>query len=226
MIEIDPAELLEEFDHCWDRNDIPPPVPRPVDSSPPRMTAGEMWRAVRGSLPALSKTAWGSVAALGVAIGLVWFGYSFIPDFPKTTVAEMPTVNEEEVVTPTTVDAEAAQELPEDSVVPAKEEIAPEEQVVPVKADKKGAMNSEQVLEFKVSEAVRVRMEFDGSKTTTKELKPDTYRYTFDSSAEFLIFDASALDISYNGRPIGSLGQKGRVRRISFKASPDTSLNF
>lgn len=78
--------------------------------------------------------------------------------------------------------------------------------------------NGEQVLELTVTEPVRIRMDVDKSAGVTKELKPDTYRLTFNHKADMLIYNASAVKISFNGKQLGSLGSKGRVRRLSFQA--------
>lgn len=79
----------------------------------------------------------------------------------------------------------------------------------------------EQVLELKVTQPVRIKIATDKDGMVTKELKPDTYRFRFEDSADLLIYDAAALDVSFNGRSLGPLGNKGRVRRFTFEAKPD-----
>jgi cytoskeleton protein RodZ len=107
----------------------------------------------------------------------------------------------------------AAAEIPATAASPAATEVA----VAPAAPASGG-----QVLELLVSEPVRVRMDVDAGESVVKELTPDTYRFTFTDKADMLIYDAGAVKISFNGRPLGSLGSKGRVRRISFQAaSPD-----
>lgn len=84
-----------------------------------------------------------------------------------------------------------------------------------------------QSLEITVTSPVRVRMALDSGESEVKELKPDTYKLTFSDQANLLIYDASALKISYNGRTLGELGGKGRVRRLSFRAQKaDGSAQF
>lgn len=78
----------------------------------------------------------------------------------------------------------------------------------------------DQYLELTVTEPVRVRLDVDGGQTVTKELTPDTYKFNFVSRADVMVYDAAALKISFNGRSLGSLGSKGRVRRLSFEAAP------
>lgn len=71
-----------------------------------------------------------------------------------------------------------------------------------------------------VSQPVKIKVGTDAEKQVARDLKPDTYEFTFNKQADFLIYDASAVTVSFNGRPVGSLGGKGRIRRVSF-ASPD-----
>lgn len=78
----------------------------------------------------------------------------------------------------------------------------------------------EQVLELVVTAPVRIRLDADRQATVTKELSPDTYRFTFGSKADLMVYDAGALTVLFNGKSLGSLGSKGRVRRLSFQAEP------
>jgi len=85
-----------------------------------------------------------------------------------------------------------------------------------------GAGETDQVLELTVTEPVRIRLDVDQNPPVTKELKPDTYRFTFLQKADMMIYDAAAVKISFNGHPLGVLGNKGRIRRISFQAKPQS----
>lgn len=76
----------------------------------------------------------------------------------------------------------------------------------------------QQVIELVVSEPVRIRLDADQQPSLTKELTPDTYRFTFGSKADLMIYDAAALKVLFNGKSLGSLGHKGRIRRLSFQA--------
>lgn len=67
-----------------------------------------------------------------------------------------------------------------------------------------------------VKEPVDVRIRIDGGSFTRRRLEVKRYEYTFEKQADFMIYDAAAVDISLNGKPIGPLGSKGRKRRISF----------
>ncbi len=128
---------------------------------------------------------------------------------PAAVVAESAPAAEENAK-PAAVVAESA---------PASAEAKPEASV-PVPA---GA----QSLEITVTRAVRVRVALDSGQSETKELKPDTYKLTFSDQANLLIYDAAALSISYNGRTLGDLGGKGRIRRLSFRAQkPEGAAPF
>jgi hypothetical protein len=84
------------------------------------------------------------------------------------------------------------------------------------------AASGAQTLEIVVSEPVRIKLDVDGGPPVTKELTPDTYKFTFTDHADMMVYDAGAVKISFNGRSLGSLGNKGRVRRLSFQAqAPD-----
>jgi cytoskeletal protein RodZ len=78
--------------------------------------------------------------------------------------------------------------------------------------------DGQQVLELVVSEPVRIRLDTDQQPSVTKELLPDTYRFTFGSKADLMVYDAAALKVLFNGKSLGSLGSKGRIRRLSFQA--------
>lgn len=132
---------------------------------------------------------------------------------------------------PEAVAAETAPQAPADATpeLVAKPEAAPATSQPSAAANPKSgsamqpaAASSEQVLEMTVSESVRIKLDVDGGDTVTKELAPDTYRFTFKAKADVMIYDAGAVKMSFNGRPLGSLGTKGRVRRLSFDATSPT----
>jgi hypothetical protein len=81
----------------------------------------------------------------------------------------------------------------------------------------------EQVLELKVSGDVELRLTLDGKKMSETTFTPDSYRFTFNERAELFILDASQVDVIYNGRSLGVLGNKGRKRRIFFQAKASSS---
>jgi len=142
------------------------------------------------------------------------------PDL-ATVVAEEPTA----VAAPTVTEAPAVVPAGAVAVPVAAEPVqsAPEAQTAPVPA---AAGAGEQVLEFVVTEPVRVRLDMDDGQSQTRELAPQTYRFSFKDQADLLIYDAAALKISFNGRALGPLGNKGRVRRLSFRAGPPNEQNL
>jgi cytoskeletal protein RodZ len=81
----------------------------------------------------------------------------------------------------------------------------------------------EQVLEMKVANPVEIRLTIDGKKIENTWYKSDSYRFTFNSSAELYLLDASEVDVVYNGTSLGVLGAKGRKRRIYFQAKASSS---
>lgn len=82
--------------------------------------------------------------------------------------------------------------------------------------------NGAQEITLVVVEAVKVKFGLDGAPMKVIELKPETYRYQFKDRADLLVYDAGSLSIRFNGKDLGALGQKGRIRRLSFKADQDS----
>lgn len=148
------------------------------------------------------------------------------PDL-ATVVAEEPTP----AAAPTVTEAPAVVPAGAVSVPVAAEPVAsaPIAETAPVPASEAPQVASgsgDQVLELVVTEPVRVRMDMDDGQSQTRELAPQTYRFSFKDQADLLIYDAAALKISFNGRSLGTLGNKGRVRRLSFRAGPPNEQNL
>lgn len=80
------------------------------------------------------------------------------------------------------------------------------------------AVRGTQQLELVVREAVKVRLKLDRGEQSTVELQPNTYKYTFKDRADIMIYDAGSAEMSFNGKSLGSLGSKGRIRKLSFRA--------
>jgi hypothetical protein len=74
----------------------------------------------------------------------------------------------------------------------------------------------EQVVEINANEEVKVRVFIDGKVTDFNHLNVAKHTFSFENFAEFFIYDASAVDVTFNGRDLGQLGGKGKVRRLSF----------
>ena len=77
----------------------------------------------------------------------------------------------------------------------------------------------EQVLELVVIDSVRIRADVDAFGARVKEYPPGSHQIRFKDKVEMMIYDAAAVNMSFNGRPLGPLGAKGRVRRLSFQAT-------
>ena len=76
--------------------------------------------------------------------------------------------------------------------------------------------SSQQTILIRAKEPVRIKKTLDKAATQSLDLDPKTYSFSFENSAELLIYDASAVEIMYNGRTLGPLGKKGRLRKLSF----------
>lgn len=87
-------------------------------------------------------------------------------------------------------------------------------------------INGQQRLSITVLEPVKIKFESDNGKPVIKDFVEGTYDYSFETSADLLIYDAAAVKISFNGNPLGSLGNKGRIRRIGFRADAPDQKSF
>ncbi len=247
-IKIEGDDHLNEFIACWNVAAPTSVLKVEIKSKPPRRHAEAVAKAI-STLQSLVrrgvifKVAVPVAAAFAVVL-VVRHGSVHLPDFSKflhlgtasvarpesakvpaklldltpAKPAEQPVAATEPVAVQPEV-AKAEEATP--AAPPAKPEAAP----VPVPEHPAGATTAanEQVLELTVTEAVRVRLDVDNGQPVTKDLTPDTYRFSFNDKADLLIYDAAALKISFNGKQLGSLGGKGRVRRLSFQAAaPDT----
>ncbi|MBM4250489.1 MAG: helix-turn-helix domain-containing protein [Deltaproteobacteria bacterium] len=126
---------------------------------------------------------------------------------------------------PSVTKASAASSAPGgDALKPKIPKLPMSEAAAPVKIEEKESakgptsnVEGQQQLVIAVSEPVRIRLDVDQGPPVTKELQPDTYKFGFNKKADMLIYDAAAVQISFNGKALGTLGNKGRVRRLSFQ---------
>jgi cytoskeletal protein RodZ len=91
--------------------------------------------------------------------------------------------------------------------------------IVPSSPVVKGTLaipEGKQVIEITAKEDVKIRAFIDGQTVDVDTLTPATHSYSFETNAEFFIYDAAAVDVSFNGRDLGSLGSKGKLRRLTF----------
>ncbi|MEI8026437.1 MAG: helix-turn-helix domain-containing protein [Pseudomonadota bacterium] len=143
---------------------------------------------------------------------------------PNGTVIEEPMVSPkaEEVDGQSDPQVLEASTLPEPAAVPERTaEALPSSAVpiVPVSSVVKGTLaipDGKQIIEITAKEDVKIRAFIDGQALEVDKLSPATHSYSFETNAEFFIYDAAAVDVTFNGRDLGSLGSKGKLRRLSF----------
>jgi len=112
----------------------------------------------------------------------------------------------------------------ESATLPVKTSTNPEK-VKPIEKNHI-VLSGQQRLTIIVLEPVKIRIESDSGKPLVKEFVEGTYDYSFETSADLLIYDAAAVKLSFNGNQLGSLGNKGRIRRIGFRADGPTQKPF
>jgi hypothetical protein len=88
----------------------------------------------------------------------------------------------------------------------------------PLFAPTSSAVAFEQVIELKVTGDTEARVTLDGKKVDQTWYESNSYRFTFNERAEVYLVDASKVDLIYNGKSLGVLGNAGRRRKILFQA--------
>jgi transcriptional regulator with XRE-family HTH domain len=78
-----------------------------------------------------------------------------------------------------------------------------------------------QTVKLNVKEPLKIKIGIDGEAMKVVDLKIDQHLFQFKDRLDLLVYDASALTIQFNGDDLGSLGQKGRIRRLTFKSRND-----
>jgi len=136
-----------------------------------------------------------------------------VADQPSTTAAEATT---ETAKAATTAEAPATQKV--ESISVAAEAAKPSTDAVTQSNPER------QKLDVNVQASVKLRINLDGGAWDSKQLEPGSYTFEFDKTAQILVFDAAAVDVKFNGKPLGALGAKGRVRRLSFAAQRTGNL--
>lgn len=81
----------------------------------------------------------------------------------------------------------------------------------------------EQLIELKVNAPVDIKVSLDGKKSERTTYAVGVTQLTFRDRVELMIQDASAVEVSFNGKSLGILGNKGRKRRVFFQAKPSES---
>jgi cytoskeleton protein RodZ len=108
------------------------------------------------------------------------------------------------------------------------ESISVTAEAVPAKAATEAVSSAtasaKQKLDVSVQASVKLRINLDNGSWESKQLEPGSYTFEFEKTAQILVFDAAAVDVKFNGKPLGALGAKGRVRRLSFAAQRTGNL--
>ncbi len=79
-----------------------------------------------------------------------------------------------------------------------------------------GEVSGVQELRLVVDYPVTVRLALDQAGWVSKDLDPKEHLFSFNEKARLLIMDAGAVEVFFNGKSLGFLGNKGRVRRLTF----------
>ena len=173
---------------------------------PPKFAFSKLWAIMGGAAVVLAAALWPRERA------------------PNGTVIEEPIMSPkaEEILGSSEPQVLEAAALPESEAVVEKaveREPTSAIPIVPVSPVVKGTLaipEGKQVIEITAKEDVKIRAFIDGQTLEVDTLSPATHSYSFETNAEFFIYDAAAVDVTFNGRDLGSLGSKGKLRRLSF----------
>ena len=173
---------------------------------PPKFAFPKLWAIMGGAAVVLAAALWPRERA------------------PNGTVIEEPIMSPkaEEILGSSEPQVLEAAALPESEAVVEKaveREPTSAIPIVPVSPVVKGTLaipEGKQVIEITAKEDVKIRAFIDGQTLEVDTLSPATHSYSFETNAEFFIYDAAAVDVTFNGRDLGSLGSKGKLRRLSF----------
>ena len=176
----------------------------------------------------ISLRGWAFITGTILVLGLSVYGLFRLSQSTEneTFSAKVSQPSQEEA----SVDEEDAEQLvqvpaPEEEVIVATdtatdlpnkiEEPAVEEPTKPSVDETIGA--GSEVLDLRIKKEVKIRIKVDKESWVTKTLPADTsIQYKFNDKVQLLVFDASALDLNFNGKSLGDLGEPGRIRRLSF----------
>ena len=234
VLDLDAEELSRLYTQCWvpAENEKNLKVGNGQGAIPQRMQARrrmvfDIGNMMKNSPVVNMKISGGKSVALLVAIPLLALVVAAITagvkrsnqkvvakQAPVAQIAEQPLAPSEVPVLPEV----AARTNEEATAKPVVEE--PALQVQSEKA------NFEHVLELVVIEPVKIKLTSDNNAPSARQLKPDAYRFTFTDRAELTVYDAAAVEVAFNGRSLGSLGTKGRIRRLIFQSgNPEAASN-
>ncbi len=160
-----------------------------------------------------------AVACLLIAgmIGLWKFGKKLIHHNEAMTTTTTTTVKGTVTATPISTNSEpkpdVATTTPDST---AALEGAPLETVAPDLAVAAQPVDRRAKLDFIVKAPVDIRKSCDGLSSERLSLNPGQHTYLFEDQCELMIYDAGSVEVFFNDKPVGSLGQKNRIRRLAF----------
>ena len=213
----DPKEYLELFGQC--EKSLSDKAKQFVDySSPLNKQKSKNRFKSRLKMPILTAISLSLVVILISGAGFLGFSY-----FKSTTENELakkpgkpplPQTTQSESVPPS-----VKKQLATEPVPVVKQQAGPQALKVQMPETKvsDSKQNQRQALNIVSTKDVKIRINIDNSGFTQKSLSPGDYEFEFTKNAEMLIYDASAVTVQFNGRPLGPLGGKGRLRKISFR---------
>lgn len=141
-----------------------------------------------------------------------------LPNDAKSVIAETMVKNQEMAKTAEAVQAPEPAKPVERPAKEQKAAVAPASPNSPIAVGfRSEATNGRQIIEIQAKNQVVVRFSKDGGAFETRTLEPRGHTFEFQDEAQLLVFDAGAVEVKFNGRALGPLGSKGRVRRISFR---------
>ncbi|MGE0174741.1 MAG: helix-turn-helix domain-containing protein [Oligoflexales bacterium] len=132
------------------------------------------------------------------------------------------TDGETDVATAPTQEQVVQQQINETSVPISSDNKS--ESVAATEPAKGASATDQQSLKLDVKSAVKVKIAFDKGSYEIMQLEPGEHKFEFKDEAKVLIYDAGALNVSFNGKDLGDLGKPGRIRRLSFKKESPTKV--
>ena len=81
------------------------------------------------------------------------------------------------------------------------------------------AISGLQELRVVANSPVRLRYKKDAEQWVAQDLKAETYTYQFKDGMQVMVYDAGAVEVFFNGKSLGNLGNKGRIRRLNFQTA-------
>ena len=84
-------------------------------------------------------------------------------------------------------------------------------------------LDNRAVVILNVKEEVKIKHRILPDDYVTTTFTPGVYRFPFEDRVDLLLFDASAVEVSFNNKSLGILGKKGEERKLTFFAKDTNS---